>query len=66
MKKGSDRMVVLPKDVMRLTGRSERSSRNIIARIKKLKGTSFVNVEDFCAYTGLNKKRVLEYLAENG
>ena len=65
MKELSNRMVIYPKDVMHLTGKGARTSRYIIASIKKKKGSALVSVEAFCEYTGLRGKAVLDYLAKN-
>jgi hypothetical protein len=60
-----DRLIIYPKDVQRITGRSERYGRLLL---KKIKGHlnkdehQFVSVEEFCVYTGLKCEHVIEYL----
>jgi hypothetical protein len=59
------RMVVHVKDVMAISGISERSACRVLARIRKLHKkhlTAFVTVEEFCAFTGLKREQVMEYL----
>ena len=65
MKDISDRLIIYPKDAMRLTGKGLRTCRHMIARIKKKKSIPFVDVEAFCEHTGLKEKAVLAYLANN-
>jgi len=51
------RVIIYPKDIMILTGKSERYSRELFKKIKvslnKKKG-QFVSVQEFCTYTGLD------------
>jgi len=60
-----DRIIIYPKDIQRITGRSERYGRLLIKRIKDhlQKGDhQFVSVEEFCVYTGLKYEQVTELL----
>lgn len=55
------RTVIHMKDVVMITGLSERSARRILYKIRKHheKVTSaFVTIEEFCAYTGLKEEHV--------
>lgn len=55
------RVVVYPKDVMIITGKSERYSRYLIKRIKKhfkKEDHQVVTVQELCAYLGLDENRI--------
>jgi len=59
------RIVLYPKDVENITGRSDRTARNLIQKIKKAQGKSrneFVTVKEFCAYTGIEEELIREFL----
>jgi hypothetical protein len=67
MNKISGRVVVYPKDVQRLTGKSEKYSRMLLKRIRQCKAKQnyqFVSIEDFSEYTGLTVDLVKQYLAD--
>jgi hypothetical protein len=60
-----DRIIIYPKDVQRITGKSERYGRMLLKRIKdhlQKDDHQFVSVEEFCAYTGLRNEQVTEFL----
>lgn len=51
------RVVIYPKDIMIITGKSERYSRYLIQRIKKHLGKEdhqVVSISEFCEYMGLD------------
>ena len=51
------RVVIYPKDIMIITGKSERYSRYLIQRIKQHLGKEnhqVVSVSEFCEYMGLH------------
>ncbi len=59
------RLCVYPKDVQRITGKSERYGRIILQKIKKHYGKEkhqFVSLEEFCLFTGLQTSEVEKYL----
>lgn len=59
------RVVVYPKDIMVLTGKSERYSREVLKKIKtKLNKEEhhLVSVQEFCNYFGLNIEHVFSVL----
>jgi hypothetical protein len=61
----SKRICIYPKDVQRITGRSERYGRALLAKIKLEYNKSehqFVTVEDFCRYTGLKTEQVYPFI----
>lgn len=50
------RVVIYPKDIMVITGKSERYSRYLIQRIKKhlnKQNHQLVSINEFCTYMGL-------------
>ena len=61
----SQRICIYPKDVMRITGKSERYARKLLSKIKSAlnkRQEQFVTVEEFCQHTGLNINQVQPFL----
>lgn len=59
------RVCIYPKDIQRITGKSERYGRKLLQKIKvKLKKDDhqFITVEEFCSYTGLEISLVKKFL----
>lgn len=59
------RICIYPKDVMLVTGKSERYCRALLQKIKQRLGkdsTQFVTIEEFCIYSGLKVVDVQHYL----
>ena len=57
------RVVIYPKDIMIITGKSERYSRYLIQRIKKhlnKEDHQLLSITEFCFYMGLEKGEVEE------
>ncbi|MBD3637582.1 MAG: hypothetical protein HUJ25_09530 [Crocinitomicaceae bacterium] len=55
------RVVIYPKDIMIITGKSERYSRYLIQRIKKYlkkEDHQVVSISEFCSYMGLNESEI--------
>jgi hypothetical protein len=55
------RICIFPKDVQWITGMSDRQSRNIILKIKKLHNKEKhqpVTIDEFCQYMGFNKEDI--------
>ena len=55
------RVVIYPKDIMIITGKSERYSRYLMQRIKKhlkKEDHQVVSVSEFCEYMGLNEEEI--------
>ncbi|MFT6923349.1 MAG: hypothetical protein ACJA1C_002362 [Crocinitomicaceae bacterium] len=55
------RVVIYPKDIMIITGKSERYSRYLIQRIKKhlnKEDHQIVSIKEFCSYMGLDRDEV--------
>lgn len=60
------RLCIYPKDVQRITGKSERYGRMLLQKIKEhfqKEEYQFVTVEEFCLYTGIKKDEVILFLA---
>ncbi len=65
MKATESRLCIYPKDIQRITGKSERYGRRLISRIKKQLGkpeNHFITIEEFCAFTGFKEENVKGYL----
>jgi hypothetical protein len=59
------RIVMYPKDVQRITGKSERYGRSLLKRIKdhfNKDDHQFVSIDEFCSYTGLKYEQVTALL----
>lgn len=55
------RVVIYPKDIMIITGKSERYSRYLIQRIKKYldkQDHQVVSISEFCDYMGLDPEEI--------
>ncbi|HNO00021.1 MAG TPA: hypothetical protein PKN06_07150 [Chitinophagaceae bacterium] len=66
MKLQQTRLCIYPKDVQRITGKSERYGRMLLQKIKQYfekEEHQFVTVEEFCKYTGFKKDDVILFLA---
>jgi len=62
-----ERITIYPKDIQRITGKSERYGRILIQKIKnhlKKEHHQFITIDEFCSYTGLNHENVRERLIE--
>lgn len=60
-------MIIYPKDVQRITGRSERYCRYLLKRIRQLnskEGHQFVTVDEFSSYTGLAREHLIPFLID--
>ena len=60
-----NRLCIYPKDIMIITGRSDRYGRNLIKKIKKhfkKQQHQVVTVEEFCRYMGLQLDVVVRQL----
>ena len=60
-------MCIYPKDIHRITGKSERSNREMIAKIKKFINKpehQMVSLQEFCAYGGLPLETVCEFITD--
>ncbi|MBT0549864.1 hypothetical protein [Riemerella anatipestifer] len=67
MKKPPQRLCIYPKDIVRITGKSERFSRNLIHRIRTAIGKQphqFITIEEFCQYSGFDIEKVKELIRD--
>jgi hypothetical protein len=61
MKTETTRLCVYPKDVQRITGKSERYGRMLLLKIREnlnKEEHQFISIEEFCLYTGLKMDQV--------
>ena len=59
------RVCIYPKDIQRITGRSERYGRKLLQDIKTYldkKPHQFVTVREFAEYSGIELEEVLKYI----
>jgi hypothetical protein len=59
------RIVIYSKDIEKITGRSGRYARKIMAILRRDLGKQrhqFVSVGEFCLYTGLPEEEVFQYI----
>ena len=59
------RVVIYPKDIMIITGRSERYSRNLLKQIKSVHAKQKhqpLTVDEFCQYMGFDVSRIATML----
>ncbi|HET8838712.1 MAG TPA: hypothetical protein VFM82_06925 [Flavobacteriaceae bacterium] len=55
------RICIYPKDIQRITGRTERFGRNLLAKIKEhfdKQPHQFITIDEFAEYTGINKEEI--------
>lgn len=65
MKSKMKRLCIYPKDIMIITGKSERYSRKLLNRIKQSLGKGpdqFLTVKEFSEYSGLDEDEVTEII----
>ncbi len=63
----TDRVCIYPKDIQRITGKSEKSGQRLLKRIRVQLGKEdhqFVTADEFASYTGISLDLILEYLAD--
>ena len=59
-------MVIYAKDIEKVTGRSDRYARKVMAAIRKKLGKEkyqLISLTEFCNYIGLPKEEILKYLS---
>ena len=62
-----NRSCIYPKDVQRITGKSERTRRRLLQKIKNELGKQehqFVTVEEFAQYSGISAEVVQKYVTD--
>lgn len=63
--KQPNRICIYPKDIARITGKTERYGRKLIEKIKKANSkdeNQFVTTYEFCQFTGLEIEHVQPFL----
>lgn len=61
------RIVIHPRDVQNITGRSGRTAQQILQNIRIAFGKEkfqFVTISEFCAFTGIEEEVVTEFLKD--
>ena len=61
----TNRITIYPKDVQRITGKSNRYGRELLNRIRHENAKAshqFVSLTEFCQYTGLKQEEVASFL----
>lgn len=56
-----NRICIYPKDIVRITGKSERYGRKLMEKMKRKYSKTedqFISVEEFCLFTGLKIEQV--------
>ncbi|WP_430810127.1 MULTISPECIES: hypothetical protein [unclassified Carboxylicivirga] len=67
MKSTLTRLCIYPKDVQRITGRSEKTSRRLLQHIKRKLGKTnhqFITIDEFASHTGIKEELVKQYLTD--
>jgi hypothetical protein len=61
------RVVIYPKDVQRINGKSEKYSRRLIKKLKEANGKAehqFISIEEFAVYTGLSIELIVHQIVD--
>lgn len=61
------RIVLYPRDVENITGRSDRTSRKLLQKIRLALGKApeeFITVKEFCSFYGIQEELVNEFLRD--
>ncbi len=61
------RSCIYPKDVQRITGKSERYSRKLLKKLKaqlKKEDHQFISIEEFAEFVGLDPDLVRKYITD--
>jgi hypothetical protein len=67
MKTINKRVIIYPKDVVRITGKSYRQSLRILQDLKKSlnkPSNQLVNIKEFCDYSGLKIEQVEPFITD--
>lgn len=59
------RIVVYPKDVQRITGRTEKYGRELLKKIKTELGKEdhhYITIDEFSCYTGIDSQIIVEFI----
>lgn len=61
-----NRICIYPKDIMRITGKSERYGRMLLEKIRQKNAKEehqFVTIKEFCLYTGIDFTDAVAHLS---
>lgn len=61
------RICIYPKDVQRITGRSERYGRKLLQKVRRhfeKDQHQFVTIKEFSEYTGINEAEIEQYILD--
>jgi hypothetical protein len=61
----TNRIIIYPKDVQRITGKSDRYGRQLLNKIRQQYSKEphqYVSIKEFCQFTGLTSEQVAEFL----
>lgn len=61
-----NRVVIYTKDVVNITGRSDRTARHILSAIRKKNNkppASLISISEFCEHTGLKEEIITPFLS---
>jgi len=67
MKPITPRLIIYPKDVQRITGKSERWGRMLLQKVMEKfnkEEHQLISVEEFCLYTGLKIDQVMPFIKD--
>jgi hypothetical protein len=59
------RIIIYPKDIQRITGKSERYGRFLLKQIKQVlakKEHQYITISEFCQYAGLSVEEIMSFL----
>ena len=62
-----NRICIYPKDVQRITGKSEKSGRRLLKKIRERLGKEnhqFITTGEFASYTGITPELINQYLTD--
>lgn len=65
MKSVPQRITIYPKDIENITGRSARTARKLLQKIRMAlnkPSSAFITVKEFCAFTGIDEELVKDFL----
>jgi len=61
------RLVIYPKDIQRITGKTDRYARRVLAKIRQFyqkQQWQLVSLHEYCSYTGLKSEEVQRYICD--
>ena len=64
MKQISQRILIYPKDVMKITGKTHRTAQRLMARMKKYYGKQLITIREYCQYSNLEESYVRRHLVD--